>query len=59
MALNGDATLVFVIDTTGSMGVEIESAKQIASEIINAPRNKGIAIDYILSPFNDNEGMNL
>eukprot|EP00112_Aurelia_sp_Birch-Aquarium-sp1_P024237 Seg757.1 transcript_id=Seg757.1/GoldUCD/mRNA.D3Y31 product="Metabotropic glutamate receptor 4" protein_id=Seg757.1/GoldUCD/D3Y31 len=48
---NGEATLMFAIDTTGSMGSEINAAKAIATKIINMQRQ--FEVDYILSPFND------
>ena len=51
MAFGGDVTLAFAIDTTGSMSNEIGSAKTIAQDIVDWPRNK--YVDYILSPFND------
>lgn len=45
------STLIFAIDTTGSMSDEISAAKAIAKRIIGAtPESE---IDYILSPFND------
>ena len=48
---NGDVTLIFAIDTTGSMQPEIDAAKAIAGAIINSVRSR--KVDYILSPFND------
>ena len=48
---NGEATLMFAIDTTGSMYGEINAAKAIATSIINMHRE--FDVDYILSPFND------
>ena len=48
---NGEATLMFAIDTTGSMAGEINAAKAIATSIINMQRQ--FDVDYILSPFND------
>ena len=51
MLEKGDATLMFAIDTTGSMRDEIAAAKGIANYIINMPRK--FPVDYILSPFND------
>jgi hypothetical protein len=51
MAEEGDVTLVFAIDTTGSMADEIAAAKQIAIDVINFPRKN--PVDYILSPFGD------
>ena len=45
------STLIFAIDTAGSMREEISAAKAIAKEIISGtPESE---IDYILSPFND------
>ena len=44
-------SLIFVIDTTGSMDDEIAAAKEIAKAIATHPRN--LPVDFILSPFND------
>lgn len=52
MAVQGDVSLMFVMDDTGSMSDEIEAAKNIAIDIINYPRRAPI-VTYILSPFND------
>ena len=51
LSSQGDSTLMFAIDTTGSMRDEIHAAKAIAKQIINATRD--FKVDYILSPFND------
>ena len=51
MSQNGAATLMFAIDTTGSMGGEINAAKAIATSIVS--RERDFPVDYILSPFND------
>ena len=51
LSAQGDSTLIFAIDTTGSMGEDIQAAKTIAKEIITATRDS--EVDYILSPFND------
>jgi len=51
LAVDGDVSLVFTVDTTGSMKDEIHAAKQIAKSIANYKR-KG-KVDYILSPYND------
>ncbi|XP_022793661.1 von Willebrand factor A domain-containing protein 7-like [Stylophora pistillata] len=51
MAVQGDVSLMFVIDDTGSMGEEIQATKKIAIDIINYPRQA--PVEYILSPFND------
>lgn len=51
MGVMGDVTLMFAIDTTGSMADEIEKAKKIAIDVINYPRENPVS--YILSPFND------
>ena len=51
MLENGAATLIFTIDTTGSMKDEIFAAKGIANAIIRMQRK--FPVDYILSPFND------
>ena len=48
---SGGATLMFAIDTTGSMSDEINAAKAIATSIVN--RKRQFPVDYILSPFND------
>ena len=52
MAVQGDVSLMFAIDNTGSMSEEIQAAKNIAIDIINYPRNSSVK-KYILSPFND------
>ena len=52
MAVQGDVSLMFAIDNTGSMREEIQAAKNIAIDIINYPRNSSVK-KYILSPFND------
>ena len=51
MSVNGDVTLMFAIDDTGSMSGEIQAAKDIAIAIVNKQRDE--KVDYILSPFND------
>ena len=51
ISATGDSTLMFAIDTTGSMRREINDAKAIAKQIINKKRDH--KVDYILSPFND------
>ena len=51
MLADGGATLIFAVDTTGSMADEIAAARGIANAIINMPRK--FPVDYILSPFND------
>lgn len=51
MAVQGDVSLMVVIDDTGSMGDEIQATKNIAIDIINYPRQA--PVEYILSPFND------
>ena len=51
MSVNGDVTLMFAIDDTGSMGHEIQAAKDIAKSIVNHKRDE--TVDFILSPFND------
>ena len=50
-AKRGDATLMFVVDVTGSMKDEILAAKAIAKTIIQETRE--FDVDYILSPFGD------
>ena len=51
LGITGDVSLVFVIDTTGSMGDEIEAAKTIVKAIAAHPRDS--SVDFILSPFSD------
>ena len=51
LSAQGYSTLIFTIDTTGSMSDEINAAKAIAKQIINVTRES--EVDYILSPFND------
>lgn len=51
LSVQGDSTLMFVIDTTSSMRGEIKAAKEIAKAIINVTRK--FKVDYILSPFSD------
>ena len=51
MSVNGEVTLMFAIDDTGSMGDEIKAAKEIAKSIVNHERQE--KVDFILSPFND------
>ncbi|XP_057291426.1 hemicentin-1-like isoform X2 [Hydractinia symbiolongicarpus] len=51
LSSQGNSTLMFVMDTTGSMIDEIAASKAIANSIINATRD--FEVDYILSPFND------
>lgn len=51
MAVQGDVSLMFVIDDTGSMRNEIQAAKKLAIDIIN--RTRLAPVEYILSPFND------
>ena len=55
-ALDGGVTLIFAIDTTGSMYNDINSAKKIARYIIDNVTSSGettMEVDYILAPFND------
>ena len=52
MGVEDKMTLMFAIDTTGSMWSEIVSAKAIAKGIVDHPR-PNVKVDYILSPFND------
>jgi len=51
MLESGGGTLMFAIDTTGSMAQEINAAKAIATSIVK--RKRQFPVDYILSPFND------
>ena len=48
---DGNVSLIFVIDTTGSMGDEIEAAKRIVKAIAAHPRKT--PVQYILSPYRD------
>lgn len=48
---DGNVSLIFVIDTTGSMGDEIEAAKRIVKAIAAHPRKA--PVQYILSPYGD------
>ena len=51
LGISGDVSLIFVIDTTGSMGNEIAAAKEIAKAI--AAHTRDSPVEFILSPFND------
>ena len=51
MSVQGEVTLMFAIDDTGSMSGTIQAAKDIATSIINHPRKE--KVNFILSPFND------
>ncbi|EDO42254.1 predicted protein [Nematostella vectensis] len=51
MAVQGDADLIFTIDTTGSMSEEINAAKRIVESIARYDRERPVR--YTLSPFND------
>lgn len=51
LGISGDVSLIFVIDTTGSMGDEIAAAKEIAKAIAAHPRDS--PVEFILSPFSD------
>ena len=51
IAQHGAATLMFAIDTSGSMRDDIDAAKSIATSIVN--RERDFPVDYVLSPFND------
>lgn len=51
MAVQGDVSLMFVIDDTGSMGDDIQATRNIAIDIIDYERQA--PVEYILSPFND------
>lgn len=51
VARNGAKTLVFAIDTTGSMKDDIIAAKAITKAILAEERAE--RVDFILSPFND------
>lgn len=52
MSINRSSTLMFAIDTTGSMREEIRAAQAIATAIVNRVE-RNVLVDYILSPFND------
>ena len=49
------ATLMFAVDDTGSMYQEIQAVKDIATYIVNRQKEESpnLAVDFILSPFND------
>jgi len=51
LGVTGDVSLIFVMDTTGSMSDEIEAAKNISKAIAAYPRES--SVNYILSPFSD------
>ena len=51
MSVDGDVSLMFTIDTTGSMHDEIKAAKEIVKSIASYPRKS--SVEYVLSPFND------
>lgn len=51
LALDGEVTLVFAVDITGSMQDEIDAAKAIVSAISKYERSQ--PVDYILSTFGD------
>ena len=51
LGITGDVSLIFVIDTSGSMGDEIEAAKKIAKAI--AAHRRDAPVQYILAPFSD------
>ena len=51
LAMQGQVTLMFAIDKTGSMQEEIDTAKKIAQSIVD--QNRVHPVDYILSPFSD------
>ena len=51
LSMQGQVTLMFAIDDTGSMSEDIDAAKKIATHIIHKKRTE--SVDYILSPFND------
>jgi hypothetical protein len=51
LAMQGQVTLMFAIDDTGSMTQEIAAAKKIATSMVDEQRAE--PVDYILSPFND------
>uniref|UniRef100_A0AAQ6A6K1 VWFA domain-containing protein n=1 Tax=Amphiprion ocellaris TaxID=80972 RepID=A0AAQ6A6K1_AMPOC len=54
MGLSQSPVLCFVIDTTGSMSVDIAEAKRVVSEIIDSKRGtEQEPSAYILVPFND------
>ena len=53
ISINGEVTLVFVIDSTGSMKEDIDAAKAIAEEIISHKRD--VPVSFILSTFSDPE----
>ena len=48
--LDGLGSLMFAIDSTGSMSNDIKIAKEIAKDIVNLDRNP---VDYVLSDIDD------
>jgi hypothetical protein len=57
-ALDGEKTLMYAIDITGSMHDEIDAAKAIATEISTLKRSAPPS-NYILSWFSDPKGKKL
>ena len=53
LLLSGFPRLGFVVDTTGSMGVEIASVRQQILNIIQTRVSLGLPTQYFLFPFND------
>ncbi len=51
LGVNGLITLMFAMDTTGSMRGDITAAIAISTQIVSETRENDV--DYILSPFND------
>lgn len=55
LALHGEVTLMFALDVTGSMGDEINAAKEMIKKISQYDRSE--PVDYILTTFSDPIGM--
>ena len=51
LALQGEVTLMFALDVTGSMANEIKASKEIVKQISQYDRSE--PVDYILTTFSD------
>ena len=54
LALQGEVTLMYALDVTGSMSDEIKASKDIIKEINKQDRSE--PVDYILTTFSDPVG---